>query len=237
MAASAAMIANVRALCGDPDTTEMPDATISTHLNNFTLRWINKRRPTQILTSFTTVADQQDYDEIPATAYGIGRVYWLPGNYDYFGGVLGRYYTAGVEDVDVRLAGFSVLDNPSLSEAAFKALTEFELNYRGQGWQTPEFKIRLNPTPAQAGDAVYFDYWAPQWSDIAATDLLARYQDAVELYGAVSVLRSLAVKRGLIRGSRGVSTGGGANELELVKQYLADAEAACPQVGVVFDRG
>lgn len=237
MAASQDMIDNVRLLCGDPDTTEMPDATIKSHLDKFALRWVNKRRPTKLLTSFTTVEDQQDYDVIPSTAYQVNQVYWLPGDYDFFGGVLARYYIQGIEDVDRRLAGFSVLENPSLSEAIYKALTEHELTYRGEGWQTAEFKIRLNPYPTADDDAVYFDYWAPQWTDVSSSDLLARYQDAVEHIGAVYVLRSLAVKRGLIRGSRGVSTGGGQNELELIKQYRAEAEANCPQAEMALGRG
>lgn len=237
MAATQAMVDNVRALCGSPDTTEMPDATVQTHLDEFTLRWVNKRRPALYLTSFTTVNDQQDYDVIPSSAYLVRNVYWLSGDYEFFSDALRRHYMQSLEDVDVRLAGYSVLDNPSLTEAIYKALNEYNMSYQGEGWQTPEFKIRLKPYPTTTGDAVYFDYWAAQWSDVSAAGLLTRYQDAVERYAAHSVLKALAIKRGVIRSSRGVSTGGGANEREMAKEYLTEAEALCPMSEVALGRG
>ena len=229
---------NVRSLCGDPSTTELAVATVQRYLEQFALRWINKRRPKVTLTSFDTVADQQDYDEIPATAYAVRNVYWIAGSYEFFSDSLQNYYVQALENTDVHMAGYRTVDNPALVEIMLKALQEYNVNFRGEGFGTPERLIRLVPVPGVSGDAVYFDYWAPRWSSVVAVDLLTEYQDAVELYAAGRLLGGpLAIKRGLIRGSRGYSGGGGQNEKELAKQYLEDAEGLCPVAGAVFARG
>ncbi len=237
MATLSAMTANVRDLCGSPGITEIPDAIIQRHISTFALRWINKRRPAKILTSFETVADQQDYDVIPSVAYLVTDVYWMSGAFEVFAPALWRF-APEAEEFDGRLAGYSVIDNPALVEAALKLLNEFTMNFQGEGWMTENRTIRLAPRPGSTGDTVYYFYTAARWTDITSATLATEYQDALEFWAAHSVLRGpMAIKRGFVRGGREFTGGGGANEKELADKYLLDAEALVPVASFVLSRG
>lgn len=236
MATLSELADNVRELCGSPDTTEMPDATIQNMLSKYTLRWINKRRPKLTITSFDTVADQQDYDVVPTASYMVRDVYWLANDYEFFSDSLRNYYVQALEDIDVRLAGYRTIDNPALVEIMLKALQEYNVNFRGEGWETPERKIRLIPVPETAGDAVFFDYYQPRWSSVVATDLLQEYQDAVEHYAAHRVMQALAAKRSVVVSARGYSGDGGRMVKTLADEFLAEAKGLCPEAGAFFAR-
>ena len=237
MATLASMVINVRDLCGSPSTTEIPDAIIENHISTFALRWINKRRPGKLLTSFPTVTNQQDYDVIPSNAYAVTDVYWLSGGYEVFAPALRQFLPAD-EDIGEWLAGYGVIDNPALVEAMYKVINEYVRNFRGEGWMTENRTIRLSPTPGSAGDKVYYFYTASRWTDITSATLATEFQDALEYYAAHSVLRGpMAIKRGFVRGGREFTGGGGTNEKELAVKYLADAGALVPVASFVLSRG
>lgn len=223
----------VRKKAGRPTTTEYSDADLETCVTKDALDWLNQRRPARAIGNFETVADQQDYDEKPASAYGVEEVFWMSAGYDEFSPQY-KFLPSSLQ-IDDRMAGFSTVDNPALMETYWKSVGQYIRNFGGRGEETDEGKIRLVPVPDDTGTVVYFIYTYPRWS--AVTAVPEEYVEALIHKAASVVLRELSVSRGVIRGSRIFTGGGGANEKEASDSYLADAEAAVPEFDSPFSVG
>lgn len=223
----------VRELVGDPDTTEVPKNKIKSIISKRSLSWINRRRPDRKITYFETVANQQDYDEKPATAYRVSKVWWMDADFEFFSPSM--RYVPPEQDINMQMAGFSVLDNPALATAFFKKISAYRNNFMGSGKETDEGLIRLESYPGNTGDKVYFEYTAPKWSDIS--DVPDVFIEGVTYHAASMVLDKLFVKRGMIRSGRTFTGGGGVNEERLAEKYLARAEREVPKPSAVFARG
>lgn len=225
--------ARARRKAGSPTTVEYSDADLESVVTNDALDWINQRRPARAIGSFETVAEQQEYDEKPASAYQVERVFWMSSGYDVFSPEY-QFLPSSLQ-IDDRMAGFSTVDNPALMEAYWKNISQYIRNFKGEGEETEEGKIRLVPVPGTTGDLVYFAYTYPRWSDVANVPL--EYVEGLICKAAAVVLEELSVKRGVVRGSRIFTGGGGANEESTAARRLADAEAAVPSIDSPFDMG
>lgn len=219
----------VRRMCGGPDTTEMPDSVIDAILNVEAVRWIGRRRPAHGITYLVTVAEQQDYDAIPPTAYAVEQVWWTQIDWTSFSPTM---LTLPDEmSMGARFAGFSTVDNPAIVEAFFEKMKQFERNFKGQGYSvdTPAGRrLRLVPTPANSGEKVWFSYTCPPYASFAAIDM--RYAEAIEHFAASRAFKYLAVKRGVVRSGKSWSGGGGENETRQAAELEAAAESMVPVV-------
>jgi len=226
MATLATLRDRVRRLVGGPDTTEMPDATIESFLDTDALRWLNHQDPNAVLTSFTTVADQQYYDVKPSGAYDITEVYWDACNYINLGGNL-RFYPEGYE-MNRQLAGFDALGNPGLVQTFFKQVEAYRESFGGIGYEMPDGQVGLFPCPGSSGDTVYFWYTVARYSAVTAIADGSEHQEGLVKKAAQMVLEQLAIKRGRIRAGRSFTGGGGANERAQAEQYRDEAEDCVP---------
>ena len=233
MATKAVIRDAVRKLCGNPDTTEMSDANIEAYLDDDALDWLNRRRSNITLTSLTTVADQQDYDDKPSDAYAIKDVFWGGSGIEVFSPTL-KFIPSSM-DMNQQTAGFSVIDNSSLVEIVYKNLEQYKRNFEGGGYETREGKIRLEPAPNTSGDTVYFFYTNPRFD--AVTDITSEFLQGFKWKAASLILENLFIDRGIVRGGRDFSGGGGANEGVMAEKYEKRAEAAIPILGSVFSHG
>ena len=225
----------VRGMCGDPDTTEMPDATIQGVLAEGALDWMNRRKPGKSIDfgSLVTVADQQDYDVKPSNAYIVTDVWWMQSDFEWFSPSM--RFLPDSQDVNFQLAGFSVIDNPALVEAMYKNIETNRQYFQGRGVETEEGKIQLMPTPGSAGDIVPFAYTYPLWA--GPTNVPDRWLEGYKAKAAELVLRRLFIKRGRVRSTRTGSGGGGENEQAMADYYLEQAESKVPVPLAVFGRG
>lgn len=221
----------VRRLCGNPDTTEVTNDDIESFLTGESLTWLNTRRPGKALTHFETVDAQQEYDVKPANAYFVTDVFWKSAGLDVFSPSL--RFTPDSLDMNSSLAGFNIVTNPMVVEAAFKNYMQYEENFSGRGYETEEGKIRLEPIPSSSGDDVYFFYDYPRWTVV--TTIPAEYIEALKHDSASRVLEMMSIKRGLIRSGRDFSGGGGANEMKFADKYRERADALIPDnTAVIF---
>jgi len=227
------LINDVRYLCGGPDSTEVPNEMIRDALKGRTLEWINRRRPAKAFTYFETVANQQDYDAKPANAYRVTNVWWLSADFEHFSPDM-RYLPES-HDLNYQLAGFSVIDNPSLVEQFYKFVTAYQNNFAGEGYETGEGKIRLAPAPSTTGDDVYFEYTYPRWSSIE--DVAAEFIEGCRHQAASVVLDYMFVKRGMVRSGRTFTGGGGVNERDLANDMRDKAAGMVPVASAVFSVG
>ncbi len=225
----------VRRLCGDPDVEEISVAAINSFIDTEALEWLNKRKPGEALSSFTTVAGTQDNDAKPANAYRVTKVFWMDSGYDVFSPSL-RYFPTYM-GVDENLAGFSIVDNPALVEMEFKKMSQYEGNFQGTGIETDEGKIRLEPIPGSTGDTVYFFYTYPRWTVATIADVDAGYVEGLKLEAAALCLEYLAIKRGIVVSGRDFSGGAGRNETVASEKYHERAEGKIPAFSSVFVRG
>jgi hypothetical protein len=223
----------VRFMLGSPDTTEIPDATIQNFITNDALTWINRRRPGCAITYLETVANQQDYDSKPASAYRVTKVWWMDADFEWFSPSM--QYLPADQDLNFQMAGYSILDNPALVEMFYKQIAAYRGNFKGDAYETEEGKIRLSPTPGATGDKVYFEYSYPRWSDIA--NVPAEFVEAVCMIAASRSAEHLFVKRGMIRSGRDFSGGGGANENTMSQRFEERAECEVPIAAAFFDIG
>lgn len=225
----------VRRLCGSPDTTELIDSDLEDIITEDALFWLNRRLPNKKLTSFTTVEGTQDYtpDVDPDTLYEVTDVFWMSDGFDLFSPSL-RFFPSTM-DMDDRISGFSVVDNPALVTSVYKLMGQYKSNFKGSGYFTEERKIRLEPYPAETGNNVYYFYTCQRWS--AVTSVVEPYVQALKKIAASIALDYLMIKRGLIRSGREFSGGGGEREKELATQLREQAEALVPEVMAVFGRG
>ncbi|RLC99250.1 MAG: hypothetical protein DRI65_17430 [Chloroflexota bacterium] len=216
----------VRDMLGDPDITELPEANLGRFFTEGALRWINQRRPGVALTSFTSVANQQDYDSKPATAYRIKDVFWMSVDIPLYTPTVAVALDRGYQSQD--LGGISTFDNPAIVEAFYQKIAYYNNSFKGTGEETAEGKIRLMPAPTTGGDTVYFTYTYPRWSDVTNTP--AEFVDAVRNIAAAAAARFLAIKRGKITSGRNWSGGAGILENEMRKEFLEAADALAPQM-------
>jgi hypothetical protein len=222
----------IKRMCGKPDTVEVGDDDIEAILRHESLRWLNERRPGVALTFFTTVPDQQDYTVKPATAYKIRDVWWLTGEVEVFSPSL-SYVPSTMTSINA-FGDFDVFDNPSIVTEFYKRLSEYEYTFKGHGYELPNGQVRLEPVPGGT-DNVYFEYTYPRWTDI--TSVPDEWREAVRYYAASEVMRMLFIRRGVISGGKEWSGGGGANEKEVLTEYLAKAESLTPDISSPFYRG
>ena len=220
--------ATVRGMIGSPDTTELPDATLENFLTVNALAWINDKRPAKAITSFETIADQQDYDEKPAVALKVTKVWWLDSSWLKFSPTM--EVVPGSMSLTAQFTGMSTIDNPEMVAMFYKKINYYQQFFQGYGKETEEGKIRLIPAPGNAGDAVFFEYSYPL---TAIINVQNQYVDGVRNIAASFALKHLAIKRGVIRSGRGWSGGGGAMEMAMAKDYENKAEAQVPTVGVI----
>lgn len=232
MPSLATLISQVREMCGGPDTTEISDTVISNALTVHGLDWLNARRPGEALSSLTTVEDQQDYNSKPSNAFRVNRVWWMDSDFEWFSPSM--KYLPGESDLNFQLAGFSVLNNPALVESFYKAMEAYKGNFKGTGYETEEGKIRLEPVPGEDGDTVYFQYTYPRWSSCA--DVVAEYVAGLRFKAAEQVLRTMSLKRGMIRSGKNFTGGGGENENRTADLYFERAEAEVPVSYAIIDR-
>ena len=215
----------VRDMLGDPDTTELPTANMTRFFTTDALRWINLRRPAVAISSFTTVADQQDYDSKPANAYRIREVFWLDSTAGVPSTSIESYMQT--QDFSIDMGGLSIFDNPAIVTAFYQKITQYEDYFKGEGKETEEGKIGLYPAPTVAGDTVYFTYEYPRWALVTAVS--SEYVEAVRNIAAASAARFLAIRRGKITSGRNWSGGGGNLENEMRKEFLSEAERLAPE--------
>ena len=230
MATLATLRGLVRRMAGRPDIVEYPNDDIDEILQNDALEWLNKRRPGRRIRSFTTVADQQDYDAKPSDAYLVTDVWWMESDFQFFSPSM--KYVASDHDINYRLAGFSVLEESAIVEAFHKQLETYKGNFKGEGYEYDDGKIRLEPVPGTTGETVYFECTYPLWS--GPTVVPARCLPAYKAKAAEQVLRELAIKRGRVRSTRSGSGGGGENEAKEADRLKKKANAELPGAGLII---
>jgi len=163
----------------------------------------------------------------------VTEVFWMGGGYDLFSPSM-RFLPSSM-DVDDRIAGFSAVDNPALVQVVYKHVEQYKRNFAGQGWETENGLIRLEPRPGETGDYVYFFYTHPRWAVV--TTVPAEYVEGLKKMAAVRCLDFLFIKRGTVRAGKQFVGGGGANEDVVRKRYLEEAESAIPAVANPFHHG
>lgn len=221
----AAEAVKVRRLCGDPDTTELPEATVQALLTEDAFDWINERKPKVSLTSLATVSGQQEYDSKPSNAYRIIDVWWMDATWLTFSPSM--RVIIGAMDIDDQLAGISVIHNPSLVSQWFKKIANYDDFFKGAGYETEEGLIRLDPVPTSSGDPVYFAYSYPRYSVITAAE--NNHVQAIRYYVAHRAMQYLSEKRSIIRSGTGWSGGGGDREETLEEKFLDKANGLVPE--------
>ena len=233
MATLSDMRDEVRRRIGSPDTTEVPNSDIEAVIQIEALDWLNRRLPGRKISSFTTVKDQQDYDEKPANAYLVTAVWWMESDFQFFSPSM--KYVAQDQDINEKLAGFDIYKDTALVEAFYKQLETYKHNFKGEGFETDEGKIRLEPVPSSGGDTVYFEYSYPRWSD--PTGVPDRLVPGLKKKAAAIILDYLAVRRGRVRGGRNFTGGGGEREANLAGRFHAEADGEVPALTVAIGRG
>lgn len=213
----------VRRACGSPGTTQLPEADLEAMISEDALDWLNDRRPGESISSFTTVADQQEYDVKPSGALRIKKAWWLDANWVVVSADL-RMVSNAV-DMDDQMAGLSVIDNPSLVVIFYKKITSYSDSFRGTAEETSEGSVRLMPAPGRAGDTVFFHYTFAR-STIAVT--ADQYVPAVRYYATHLALDYLATKRAVVTSGKNWAGGGGRVERDRSAEFLEKAEALAP---------
>jgi hypothetical protein len=217
--------AKVRRMIGSPGTTELPAADLNAFFTDDALDWINSRRPSVAISSFTTVRNQQIYDVKPSNAIFVHRVWWLDASWLTFSPSM--QVVPGALDIDDQLGGFSTFDNPALVQAFYKKITHYNDFFRGEGHETSAGVIQLTPRPLYAGDTVYFEYTFNRWS--AVTAVVDEFVLGVRKYVASIAMQYLATKRGIVTGGRDWSGGAGVNERARAAELMVEAEAQVPE--------
>lgn len=234
MVAQATLESQIRNKVGGPDTTELTALALTQFLTIEALDWINRRRPGEAISSFTTVNAQQDYDEKPANAYRVTEVYWMGGGYDLFSPSV-KFLPSSM-DLDERVAGFSVIDNPALVEGVLKSIEQYKDNFKGSGWETEHGKIRLEPRPGEDGETVYFVYTYPLWS--AVTAVPNNFVEGLRCKAAALCAEYLAARRSQVVSGRDYSGDGGSMMEKMAERLNMQAdECVPPRTASLFARG
>ena len=227
MATLASLRTEVRRMCGKPDDTEYPNDDVDAVLSGTALEWLNRRRPGRRIRSFTTTANVQDYDVKPADAYLVTEVWWMQSDFQFFSPSM--KYVASDQDINYRLAGFSVMEEMAIVEAFNKQLEAYKGNFAGEGDEYDNGQIRLSPVPGTTGETVYFECTYPLWS--GPTNVPERCLRAYKAKSAEQILRELSIKRGRIRSGSRFSGGGGENEGKEANRLEKVANAELPGAG------
>lgn len=226
-------IAYVRMRLGNPDATEVPDLTISTMINFNALGWLNRRKPKKTIAYFMTVTGQQDYDIMPAGAYEIINCWWMDTDFEYFSP--GMRVMPMEQNLNFQLAGFNAFDYPSAVEDFYKKVSAYSGNFKGRWEVTNDDKLRLIPFPGNSQDKVYFEYSSPLYAGVSNVSI--KDIEGLICYACYEILNYLIIKRGMVRGGKNFSAGGGENEKEMAKTFLERAEGEIPVSGSYFSRG
>lgn len=217
----------LRVRLGWPDDEEETDAELRRMLES-ALRELNGDRPLVKLASFSTVAEQPNYDVVPDEAYEVQEVFYYPGaagaaddpfrvmslnnvfGYDLLAGGVG--------------GGARLFDNPSLVIGFFKKMESFRSMFGGRmSREIDDGTIWLEPTPCGAC-TVFFTYTAPRF---ASVNLVQRpWESPLLLRAEAFALEAMAHKRShlvshSVPGSS-FTTGGGRVQVEMAKQKLAE---------------
>lgn len=223
----------VRRRCGSPDLTECPADLVQENLEVHGLGWLNRRKPNHTIAYFLTVASQQDYSVLPAGGYEIVNAWWMDTDFEYFSP--GMRVMPLEQQLDFQLAGFNAFDHPSSVEDFYKKVQAYANNFKGKHIVLPDGTLRLVPYPGNSGDKVYFEYTSPLYANVPAVS--AKDIEGLICYAAHLTFEYLSVKRGVVRGGKNFTGGGGEREETKAKEYLEKAEGEIPVAGVFFARG
>jgi hypothetical protein len=226
----------LRARLGNPDTEEISDADLDCYLND-ALDRMNRDRPASALTSFNTVADQEAYDVVPATAYDVRNVFWIGNKTTSTSApysVLEELEIARGMGVDMA-AGQPIFDNPVMVAGYLKKLTAFYKSFNGVGRMFPEDgEIHLAPTPSVAGTVVWFEYSYARFATLAAVTKKVR-PILIDLATAYA-LEAMAHQRSHVLTSTGPSgsftLGGGTLQIRRAEQLFERYEQEYKNVPV-----
>jgi hypothetical protein len=232
MATVQEVVDEIRFMVGGPGAVECPDSEIIKGME-LAIRWLNERVPGKALSSFATVANQQDYVVKPARAFNVTAVYWADTTNEFLTTAY-RYFPTGL-DAAKALAGFDVVENPAIVEAFLKASEQYRQNFSGAGFETAEGKVRLVPAPGVTGTVVWFEFTYPRWDHTA--EVPAEWREAFTARAAYHMATWLAVKRGVVRSGREFSGGGGQNEKEVAAEYRERADGLVCGPRMVIAKG
>ena len=180
-----ALRGRLRRAVGYPtDTVLLPDATVDDVVAD-ALRRTNGDWPLPSVGTFTTVAGQQDYTPLPASAYGFRRVYWPPDalcagdRRAYLGlvGDLAPLLSLPIDEEGTRLAADPAVVMAKVRRATWlRALSTDGAVLMGR-------TVYLMPTPATTGATVIFTYNQPRYASAAVVreehlDALLTYAEA-----------------------------------------------------------
>ena len=120
------------------------------------LREVNQTFALNGVGSFDTVKDQQEYTPLPATGYGLTRVFWpqdctfrLPREVD---DVLSRFMLTEVVD---EYGGRRTVE-PSIVTGFYQQREFFKRLFGDGGYIVDESNVYLDPVPTTAGEKVYY---------------------------------------------------------------------------------
>lgn len=173
--ATAALRTHLRSAVGYPtDTVLLPDSTVDAVIID-ALMQVNRDYPTPTVGTFTTVADQQAYTPLPATAYGYRRVYWptdplCSADHRRLGNELDPLLSRPIDEHGTRLAV-----DPSLAMAALRRASWLR-RLEASSARIVGLSVYLDPVPSATGTTVYFTYNDKTYS--AAADVHERHVPA-----------------------------------------------------------
>lgn len=178
----------VRADCGKPSITELPDANIDSKIadsvQDFSERagWVRDK-----IGSITTVADQQSYTPAETDFGRLKDVYWtgesaLTIDSRFSTDIPNVQYALPVGDLDFR--SLNLIQEMKRKELKHSAL--------GPKWDFFGGKIYLDPAPTKAGLSVKFLY-VPDGADVTTID--DSYGRHIKARAAWYVLQQLIARR------------------------------------------
>jgi len=196
------------------DTALISDALLDDCLEQ-SLAQINQTFPLEGVTSFKTVADQQNYSPLTGAQYAIKTVY-----YPY--GCVNQVYPEGFGNFFQLLNTSEVIDEfgtrriyePSLIVGFYQQLEFFQRLYSNGAYKLNETTVYLDPIPGASDVDVFYTFYEERFSAVDVVD--ANHLQPYYAYALCQLHQALAVGRGALSS---VNSAGGVSMTTKASQH------------------
>ena len=171
------------------------------------LRQVNQTFAIEAVSSFDTVANQQNYDPLPAGAFALKKVFYPTGctQVAYPEGFM-NYFNLLQNSEVVDEMGRRRVYEPSIVVGFYQQIEFFNRLYANGAYKMNDTTVYLDPTPRTAGHNVFFTYYMERYS---TSELVADIHVEPYYAFALSMLhQALSVGRGALAS---VNSSGGVN--------------------------
>lgn len=183
---------------------------------------VNQSFPLEGVGSFNTVANQQKYEPLANTSYGLKKVFWPVGCNYIIPEDFQPFYRAYENTEVIDEFGSRRVLEPSIVVGINQVVEFYSRLYDNGAYKLNENSVYLDPKPTKAGEAVYYTFYGQRYA--AATDVKEIYESPFMEYAKHLLHSALSVGRGAVTS---VNSAGGVSMNTQASVRHKEASNAC----------